>query len=195
MATDIEMCSNALILLGDNPISSFSEAGFGATAANNLYTSTYEDMLSSHPWGFALKEQKLNQLAQTPDPETGYTYAYQLPTDLLRIWKLMDHSDYVIIGDILYSNLNSILLRYVYKVEESQLPAYFVKAMEYQLASEFAVFISEDSGTAGLYEMKARDKLAQAQTIDSQNRPQQGIIDSPFADVRFGAVGYYNGAS
>lgn len=195
MATDISMSSNALILLGDNPISSFTEAGFGATAAANLYEDTYKAILASHPWSFALKEQELNQLSQTPDSRTGFQYAYQMPTDLIRAWKLMDHSDYTIIGDILYSNLSTILLRYVYKVAETELPPQVVKAIEYKLASEFAPFISEDTNLANLYEEKARFQLAQAQYIDSQNRPQSAIIDSPFTDVRLGGRGYWNGSS
>ena len=77
MASDIDIASNALILIGDNPISSFTEPGAGATAAANLYPVTYEQLLSEHPWTFALKEQKLNQLSQQPDALTNWRYAYQ----------------------------------------------------------------------------------------------------------------------
>jgi len=37
MASDIDIASNALVLIGDNPINSFTEPGAGATAAANLY--------------------------------------------------------------------------------------------------------------------------------------------------------------
>lgn len=184
MSSDIDMASNALILLGDNPISSFTESGFGATAASNLYSTTYRAILASHPWSFALKEQYLSRLSQTPDDETGFTYAYQMPTDLIRVWEVMDYGDYEIVGSLLYSNQSTLLMRYVYEIEETQLPPHVVEAIEYQLAAKFAPFVTEDAGLAGLYEQKALMALARAQTIDSQNRPQSGIVHSPFTDVR-----------
>ena len=93
MSSDIEISSNALILIGDNPISSFTEPGFGATAAANLYAGTYEAILSEHPWTFALKEQYLSRLSQQPDQETNYTYAFQIPSDVVRIWAVLPHSN------------------------------------------------------------------------------------------------------
>jgi hypothetical protein len=189
MASDIDMSSNALLLIGDNAISSFTEPGFGAKVASNLYPDTYAAILASHPWSFALKEQFLNQLSQTPESITGYQFAYQMPTDLIRIWELMDHSDYVIVGDLIYSNQSKILLRYIFKVAESALPAHVVKAIEYKLAAEFSISITENQSMAALYEKKYLLQLGQAQAIDSQNRPQSGIVDSPIVDVRFGGRG------
>lgn len=186
MASDIDMCSNALILLGDNAISSFSEAGFGATAASNLYATTYQSILASFPWSFALKERYLSKLTASPDSDTGFNNAFQVPTDLIRFWELMPSSDYVIVGSLLYSNLSTILARYVYAVDESQLPPHVVEAIEYQLAAKFAPFISESADFVTIYESKAAMALYKAQNIDSQNRPQRGIIDAPFIDVRGG---------
>ena len=75
MASDIDMSSNALLLIGDNAISSFTEPGFGAKVASNLYPDTYAAILASHPWSFALKEQELNKLAQEPDDLTNFQFA------------------------------------------------------------------------------------------------------------------------
>lgn len=191
MATDIDMASNALILIGDDPISSFTESGAGAQAAANLYEDTYYAVLSEHPWTFALKEQYLNKLTSTPDDETGYDNAFQMPTDLIRLWAVFEHQDYTIVGNLLYSNASVALARYVYKVDESRLPSHFIKAMEYKLASEFAISVTEDTQKALYYENKFRDALARAKNIDSQQKPQTPIIDSPFVDVRLGGGRLY----
>ncbi len=129
MASDIDIASNALILIGDNPISSFTEPGAGAKAAANLYPDTYAQLLSEHPWTFALKEQKLNRLSQTPDPLTNWTYAYQNPTDLIRYWSIMPYGLYDMVGSLVYSNQNELLARYIFKVAETQLPPHFQKAL------------------------------------------------------------------
>jgi hypothetical protein len=184
MASDIDIASNALILIGDNPISSFTEPGAGATAAANLYPDTYKQLLSEHPWTFALKEQKLNRLSQAPDALTNWKYAYQNPTDLIRYWAVMPHSNYAMVGSLTYSNQNELLARYVYKVAESQLPPHFQKALEYKLASDFALLVTEDTTKSQLFEQKYRTAIGQARSIDSQSHPQQPIIDQPFTDVR-----------
>lgn len=186
MASKIDIISNALILIGDDPIQSLDDPGFGATVMKNIYDGVYQDVLSRHPWGFALKEQSLSQLSQSPDSRTGFNYAYQVPTDLVRIWQIMEHSNYVIIGDLLYSNLNSLLCRYVYAVEETALPAYCVKAIEYKLAADAATAITENNGIAQDMANRFLMQMATAMATDSQNRPQSEIVDSPFVDVRFG---------
>lgn len=186
MASDIDIASNALILIGDNPISSFTEPGAGAEAAANLYPSTKVQLLSEHPWTFALKEQKLNRLSAAPDKLTNWQYAYQNPTDLIRYWSVMPWANYEMVGSLLYSNQNELLARYIYDVAETALPPHFQKALEYKLASDFALLVTEDKSKAELYDKKYRVAIGQARGIDSQSHPQQPIISQPFTDVRFG---------
>jgi len=185
MASAIDIASNALLLIGDSPISSFTDAGAGAQAAANLYPSTKEMVLSYHPWSFAMKEQELSRLSQAPDVRTNYKYAYQIPTDLIRLWAVFPYSDYTIVGEFLYSNQNSLLARYVYDVPETNIPAHCVKALEYQMAAEFSVAVTEDENKASMYQSKASSQLAKASNIDSQGQPQESIQSSPFVEARF----------
>ena len=191
MASSIDIASNALILIGDEPINSFTEPGAGATAAANLYQTTYEDVLAEHPWTFATKWQKLNQLAAVPDPLINFKFGYQVPTDSIAIWQIKPHSDYQIVDNILYSNQNELLARYMYAPNETSLPPYFVKALEYKLASERAISVTEDDNKNALYERKFIKALAKARSRDSQSKPQQPIIDSPFIDVRRSGSGFF----
>lgn len=183
MTSKIEICSNALQLIGDEPISSFTE-GSSAALADNLYDAFYESMMRYHPWSFALKTQRLNVLTQAPDPLTNYQYALQKPTDMIYLWSIKPQSNYDIVGDYIYSNDRELLATYTYKVAESKLPADFVTVMQYRLASEFAQSITENSGLAQLYEGKFRGALGAAMAADSQQRPQTGIIDRPYLAVR-----------
>ena len=185
MTTDIDIASNALLLIGDSPINSFTESGAGATVAKAMYTATKKMMLSEHPWTFALKEQYLNRLSAQPDDETNYEYAFQLPGELIRVLAVFPYSNYTIVGDLLYSNELVLLARYIYDVAESQLPPHFIKALEYKLASDFAMSVTENTIKAEFYEKKYMMQLSAARTIDSQNKPQTPIIDSPFVDVRY----------
>lgn len=194
MPSSIDIASNALLLIGDNPISSFDDPGAGGTAAANFYPETKRRLLSEHPWSFAFKQQRLNRLSQQPDEKTNYRYAFQLPTDMIRLWNIQDHSEYIIIGNLLYSNSTELLATYIYDVDEVNLPPHFVKTLEYSLASDFAISVTEDNQMAGLFEGKADMYKAKAMAIDSQNRPQQPIVDSPLIDIRFsGTDRFYRG--
>lgn len=186
MPTAIDLASNALVLIGDEPISSFTDSGAGAQAAAALYLETYRGVLAMHPWTFALKEQSLNLLSQTPDDLTGFDSAYQIPPDLVRLWAVFPHSNYTIVGSLLYSNENELLARFVFQAEETDLPPHVVKAVEYKLAAEFAIPVTESSSKAELYETKFTKQLGMARTIDSQGRPPVPVVDSPFVDVRLG---------
>lgn len=191
MPSSIDISSNALLLIGDNPISSFDDPGAGAQVAAAIYPETKKRLLSQHPWSFATKQQRLNRLSQAPDRLTNYLYAFQLPTDLIRIWNIQGHSDYMLVGNLLYSNQKQLLCTYIFDVDEVNLPPHFVKSLEYSLASDFAIAVTEDNTRAGLYEQKYKSLISEAMAIDSQGRPQVGIIDSPLLDVRHG--GGYGG--
>jgi len=185
MPSSIDICSNALMLIGDNPISSFQDAGAGAQVAAALYQVTKEELLAEHPWSFALKQQRLNRLSQIPDKLTNYQYAFQLPTDLIRVWNVQDHTDYILIDGLLYSNQTTLLCTYIYNVADTSLPPHVVKALQYKLAEDFAMSVTEDQQKSQLMAVKASTQTAKAMGIDSQGRPQMGIIDSPLVDARF----------
>ena len=185
MASAVDLASNALLLIGDNPISSFDDPGAGAQVAGALYPDTKRRLLSEHPWSFALKQQRLNKLSQSPDILTNYNNAFQVPADLIRFWSLKRWGDYDIIGDLVFTNQTELLATYVFDVDEVELPPHFVKALEYTLASDFAIAIMENEKLATLFTEKALLFSSKAMAIDSQNRPQEAIIDSPLINVRF----------
>jgi len=55
MATKIELISNALILIGDLPITSLSGNTRAQTVANNLYDNIVQNEMTKFRWGFARK--------------------------------------------------------------------------------------------------------------------------------------------
>lgn len=92
----VQLSSNALILLGDSPISSFTEEGAGAVTASNLYESSYLSILSSHRWNFATKKATLAKLTALPKNE--YKYQFQMPTDMVLLITTYPTSRYRILG-------------------------------------------------------------------------------------------------
>jgi hypothetical protein len=183
MTSKISICSNALILLGDKPISNFDESGAGALAAANLYESSYLNILSMHRWRFATKKATLSRL--TTKPKNQWQYQYQLPIDLVAPITTYPVTDYELYADKLYSNNNSCELDYVYRVDESQLPAFFIKTMEFYMAMQFAIPVTGNSQRMAEMQNLFSQQLKNAKNVDSTIRPNAGIYDSPLTEIRY----------
>jgi len=182
MATDIDMCSNALLLIGHSTINSFTDAGAGARAASNLYSTIYQDALTSHAWRFSMGKVSLSKL--TADPLNEWTNAFQLPGDLLMVYRTYPRSVYEIYEDKIYSDEGTLEIDYWFEPPETSLPPYFVKLMQYRLASEFAVSVTDNRTLAELYEIKADKQFLVAVNRDSQGRTNNAIESAPFLEVR-----------
>ena len=82
MPSKINLVSNALILIGDLPITSLTGSSRAQTVANNLYDNIVQNELTKYRWGFARKKAQLAKVAGTP-VGTEYSTMYQMPADLL----------------------------------------------------------------------------------------------------------------
>lgn len=178
----VQLVSNALILLGDSPISSLTENTTGATLGANLFENTYLAMLQNHRWRFASKSQRLNRLAAKPN--TGYTYAFQLPSDMLYIIK-GDSRRYEVYGTEIHCDSESFQLDYIHRVQEDLLPAYFAKALEYNLASQFAVPLTGDIDKGKYYMTVYNDAIRKAKFADSTQYPEVAVQDAPYVTIRY----------
>ena len=182
MATDISMCSNALLLIGHSTINSFTDVGAGARAASNLYDTVYEDAITSFPWRFAMGKVQLSRLTATPLNE--WKYAFQLPGDLLLVYRTYPRSTFEIYEDKLYSDQETIEIDYWFKPEETTLPPYFVKYVQYSLAAEFAISVTDNRSLAETFSLMADKQQLIAQNRDSQGRTNNAIESAPFLECR-----------
>lgn len=181
MATNkIQLISGAMVMIGANSVSSLTE-GTEGIVANELYDDIYEGLLGSFRWRFASKKVQLARLVETP--LNDYDYMYQLPTDLVQIIKGESGDDYEIYADKLYSNLSTVSIDYVAKVDEILLPAAFKLCFKYLLAANFAVPVTDNNTKAQTYTGLYEQQFRVAKNIDSTQRPSTAIQDSPLTDV------------
>ena len=87
MASKIQLISNALILIGDLPITTLVGNSRAQTVANNLYDNIVQNELTKYRWGFAKKKAQLDLTTETP-VGTEWQSIYQLPADLLFLIKI-----------------------------------------------------------------------------------------------------------
>ena len=186
--TDVAVASMALVLIGDDPISAFDGSTTGAIVAENIYDTIVADILTQHPWRFAVKQTDLSHLEATP--EALFTDAWQIPTDALLIRRvIVSGADitYEIYGDKIFANVdetNTVTANYIFRAVEQDWPPYFLMAAQLQLASMFAMSVAGKPDMSQDFETKADFALRNARAIDSQSDTTHNIETTRFIDMR-----------
>ena len=182
MSSKEDIISNALVRIGVPPISGAGEGGAAGIVGYNLYDPTVRAILTESRWRFAAAKRQLAQLTATPLNE--FSYAYQLPSDLLLLYRVYPFEDYEIFEDKLFTNAQTVEIDYLLRPIESKWPAYFQLAIEYKLASEFALTVTNNRSLAETYELKYNAQIKKARHLDSQGRPPDPIQRSHYLEVR-----------
>lgn len=155
--TKLSICSDALIMLGASPLSSFSDGSDEAQVADRLYDDIRDTLLMSYPYSWSLKKVSLGRLADAPVNEWRYKFA--LPGDILGNPKAVFYSsavgaitarDFELFSGGLYSNYEQIWIDYQFRPEPAAFPPYFANLLKHALASAFAEPVT-DQITKGNY--------------------------------------------
>jgi hypothetical protein len=189
--TKVDICSTALVMIGANAITSFSDDSTEANVCNVVYEDILKSSLTRHRWRFATEQKQLSLLTATP---TGrYSYEYQLPTspEILQLITLTVN-DFVIpyerYGDKVfldnYGSSNSVICDYIFRQDESEFPPHFILALEYSLAGLFAGSIARDSGMIRQFSDMAERQYLIAKNIDSAERTTKVLDQSRYINLR-----------
>jgi len=184
----LEVTNNALYLMGDQAITSFTDGSAQAEVANALYEDVVNTALSNHRWRFASKQRVLTRMSV--EPEGKWDVAYRMPGDLVHVISVTVNDypiKYDIYGDKVYCNASeadSVVMDYIYRPDESAWPSTFKMAVKYSLASEFAIALARDNQLASLMAQKSNFNMAQARRIDSQQQTTRKLHTSRFIAER-----------
>ncbi len=181
--SSISISSDALVLLGHQPISSFVDADAGSLLAAQLYTTTYHAMLTETLWHFATRTAKLAKHSQVPE-FSAFKNRFQLPVDCLYLVKTNTEYYEVYERDV-YTNTEELEIEYIYPVEEVNLPPSFVKALEFSLAALFAIPLTGNATRADYYAKLAQNQLAKARRADASSRPASQMGRDRYMEVRY----------
>ena len=182
-STKIGLISKALILCGENALTTLTDDRYGAEVGGALFELLYENELQSNRWLFAMKKAQLSRLVDVPLNQ--WQYAYQLPSDmLLPVGIFPPDLEYEIYADHLYTNRTSVEMDYMFKPDISAIPAYFALMLVYALAQNFMKPITESDKAVVAMEVKYVAQRSVAMYADAQGRPAKPAMHSPFTDIR-----------
>ncbi len=191
MATEVSICSNALRILGDDPITSLTDDTERARLCNSLYEPARDAVLRSHPWNFAITRATLAQLSTTPAYE--YAYQYSLPTDpyCLRVLS-MEYQDYVFkiehlagTGRVLLTDESTAKILYIARVSDTaQFDSLFVDTLTAKMASELSFPVTNSVTLQAQMQKLYQLKLSEARSIDGQEGFMDDLVSDTLTDFR-----------
>lgn len=187
MASDVSICSNALLMVGDDPINSFDDSSDRARLVSNLWETVRDYVLSSHPWNPCTKRVQLNP--DTDAPAYDYAMQYTLPADFLRLGSIGENGaepDYRIESGKILCDDSPLLLRYVWKntIVGSYTPL-MVMALTLAMRQVVAYPITSSTSLEQLIDQAIAPMLKTARTIDAQDQPPETLGDFRLLNSRF----------
>jgi len=193
MASTVEICNGALNQLGATTILSLTEDSKNARLCNSRYTQVRDSVFRSHPWNCLQKRVEI--AADTTAPAWGFSYAYTLPADCLRLLRILDYdSNYKVEGRKILSNTSSMKILYVARITDAnEYDELLRETLSAALSADIAFAVTSNNTTATNMYNLFQDKLKDARFVDStegQNVEQDlgmtDVIDAgTFINSRF----------
>lgn len=200
--SDISICSDALILLGDDPIAAFTENNDAARTCSTVYPRLRKGIIAAHPWRFAMKKLKLSRDAS--DPISEWSYSHIIPGEALsgKVRALFNSAttkkpmtNYEIFQRRVYSDELEVWADYKFQADEAEWPETFVTLMVWAVAAEIAFAITDQQSAADEWRGRAYGsprenglggQMAIALSLEAQTQGNDGIYADDFLDARMG---------
>jgi hypothetical protein len=191
-----QLASNALRLIGADPITALTDDSARARVMDGLFIPTLDAKIQEHNWNFAQRRVALAELADTP--VWGYAHQFQLPQDpfCLQVletnletneaWRVETFATVTASYRVLVTDASSVSILYLARITDPTLyPALFGRAFEYELAYLASYALSRN---AQLRDLLFRDKemaWQKAKSRDGQEaRMLKKLNSTTFTDVR-----------
>ena len=190
MGSKVDLANEALLLLGANTITSFTDNDSNAVLVNRFYDSERDALLRSHRWNCAVTTANLASLADTPIID--WEFKFTLPTDpyCLRVLDVRTVTgdiklDFAIQGRELLTEESAIDITYIQRLEDTMLyDSLLYQALVFRMAWKLAFPVTRSNTVmqqmAQLYDAIVRD----AREVDSQEVTPETIETDALTDLR-----------
>ena len=172
MLTKIDLCSMALLKLGENPIQSLSDDTAAAKLGRTLTDFVIDTLLAMHPWRFACRTYTLAR------DENG---DFNIPSDVLRVIKTNGR----IMEDKIVSDTDTLNITAIVRVSTDKFPSYFASLVATKLAVEFCMPLISDQTVFRTMVALYETELQTAKFVDSTTSVNSAMENFSLIDSRF----------
>jgi|TARA_R100001463_G_scaffold9015_1_gene27240 hypothetical protein len=182
MASVVDICNGALNQLGASTILSLTEDSKNARLCNSRYTQVRDALFRTHPWNCL--QARLELAASTDSPAWGFTYAYTLPANCLRLLRVLDYdSNYKVEGRKILSNASTMKILYISRITDpNEYDELLRETLSAALGADIAYAVTSNNTTSQNMILSYQEKLKDARFVDS-TEGQNVDHDLGMADV------------
>lgn len=171
--TRVSICNYALNMIGDSSISAFDEDTARAERVRNIYDQVRKSVLRDHPWSCSKKRVILSPVATYP--AFGYSHAFPLPSDFVRLLSA-NKCRYEVEGRHILADTEQINLEYIFdNKNEDTWDSMLVEAMSLKMASKLCKPNTGSDAAGESAKAEYEQLLRKARFVNSQERPAQNI--------------------
>ena len=189
---DIDVINLALVRLGHPTIVDIDENTEAAILARATYDTLRRGLLEQHPWNFATRYATLSAGTLPTAAAMRYDYAFDLPTDALRILECEgqsadDGDEWEVSNGQILTNLggDTLRIRYIYNhTTVSQWSSRFVDVLAAKLEHQWAEHLVKETSLAERKLSDYETVLGRARTIDSAQATPRKLDASTWIKAR-----------
>lgn len=185
MASLIQIANQALLRVGEEPITALTDNSEQAIAVNASWPFVRPEVLRAHSWNCATERALLPALVAAPD--WGFATAYQLPADCLWVVEANTTADWRIEGRHLLADTTGQLgIRYVKdETDTSQYDGLLAQVMVLRLAAEVVERLTNSRTKRESLLLEYEDKLMEARGVDGEEGSPAEMEESDWITVRY----------
>ena len=198
MPSVVDICNEAMDLLGAATITSLTENSKEARLCNRRFDTVRDAVLRSHPWNTAVTRAEIAR--DSTAPAFGFTYQYTMPTDpyclrVLSFWNSNVDNEiaaydsqvmYKIEGRKILSNEGTCKITYIGRVTDTeQFDPMLSNTIAHRLAAETAYAITGSTTVAQQMQALYEQRLREARSMDGMEGYPDKIIADDFVNIRF----------
>lgn len=182
IATDISICSAALLELGKDGISSFDEPNDRAKLCKNIYAIEKDSLLREHPWNCSSDRAVLAPMAAVP--AFGFSAQFALPSNFLRLKSVGDHDigspncmKFKVERKKILASGTMLPIEYVFRSDESDWDSKVVELMIARMVWKMAYPLTQSTSLRDSLADEYKKMAQVARSIDAQENPSEELSD------------------
>ena len=198
MPSVVDICNEAMDLLGAATITALTENSKEARLCNRRFETVRDAVLRAHPWNTAITRASLAK--DSDAPAFGFANQFTLPTDpyclrVLSFWNSNIDSDvapydsevmFKIEGRKVLSNEGTCKITYLARVTDTETyDSLLSSTIAHKLAAETAYAITGSTTVSQAMQQLYEVRLREARSIDAMEGVPDKLIADDFVNIRF----------
>tara|TARA_R100001198_G_scaffold61257_1_gene35566 strand:- start:2768 stop:3364 length:597 start_codon:yes stop_codon:yes gene_type:complete len=198
MPSVVDICNEAMDLLGAATITALTEDSKEARLSNRRFETVRDQVLRAHPWNAVIERKELAQ--DSSAPAFGFTYQYTLPTNpyclrVLSFWNgnvdneiaaYDSQNMFKVEGRKILTDESTCKIIYIARITDTeQYDSLLSSTIAHKLASEVAYAITGSNALGQQMFQLYQARLAEARSMDAAEGMPDKIISDTFINSRF----------